>query len=355
MSDERENQQVGATDQPHSAPAAAADEGPLFAGAPVEQADPTETQVLAAVERASDVAGSESSAADVVEMQPASDDSAVVAGAPERPKIPAFLEPPSANGGESAEEIFAAGAAGAAAASRSGIDAPVSPETPVVPETVIPPAAPPAEPTAPVALPPVRDGEIRIPADHPMADLYRQTPIAPEMRGNRGAGVLIAAVATIAFAVVYAGVLALWQAPNFPPSRFLDEGLLPWVMNWGFVAAVVGFFVALTILVLVVGRAGWWAYVVFGLLVAAGAWASTLYGYALVARLAGEQVSLHPFVLMVEHGLFFPVIAAGLVAREVVVWFGAWIGARGRRVKRANAEAIIEHEKALAEAQAKLS
>src|SRR5690606_4423168 len=110
--------------------------------------------------------------------------------------------------------------------------------------------------------------------------------------------------------VLYAGVLALWQAPNFPPSRFLDEGLLPWVLNWGFAAAVVAFFVALVILVLIVGRAGWWAYIVFGLLVAAAVWASTVVGYALGAHFGGESVNLHPYVLLVDFGLLFPVIAA---------------------------------------------
>ncbi len=48
-----------------------------------------------------------------------------------------------------------------------------------------------------------------------------------------------------------------------------------------------------------------------------------------------------------------PVVAAVLVAREVTVWFGAWIGTRGRRITRANADAIAEYEAALAEVQAK--
>lgn len=46
-------------------------------------------------------------------------------------------------------------------------------------------------------------------------------------------------------------------------------------------------------------------------------------------------------------------LIAGIVAREVSVWFGAWIGARGRKMKRLNAEAITEYETALAEVQAK--
>ena len=169
----------------------------------------------------------------------------------------------------------------------------------------------------------------------------------------RGAGVLIALVATVAFALVYAGVLALWLAPSYPPSTFLNEGLLPWVLNWGFAAAALGFFVGLAVLVLVVGRAGWWAYVLGGLLVAIVTWGAALLGYALAARFGGETVSLQPLSLLTEYGLFIPVLAAGIVGREVAVWFGAWIGARGRKMKRVNAEAIAEYETALAEVQAK--
>jgi hypothetical protein len=273
--------------------------------------------------------------------------------AAERPKIAAFLEPPSAAEPETAAEIFAAnganGANGVAGSLTGGTAAPIS-EGVVATEPVA--DAPVLAPAAQAPLPPVQDGEIRISADHPMAALYMQTPLPPEVKGNRGAGVLIALLAAVAFGVVYAGVLALWQAPHFPPSSFLDRGLLPWVLNWGFAAAVIGFFVGLSLMVLIFGKAGWWAYAIFGLVLAAFVWASTLLGYALTAHFAGEQVTLHPYTLAVEFGLLVPVIAAGVVAREVAVWFGAWIGARGRRIKRQNAEAVAEHEKALAEAQA---
>ena len=147
----------------------------------------------------------------------------------------------------------------------------------------------------------------------------------PEMRGNRGAGVLIALLGAVAFALVYAGVLALWIAPSYPPSTFLSEGLLPLVLSWGFAAAVVGFFVGFVLLVLIVGRAGWWAYVLGGLLVAIFTWGATLAGSALGERFSGEVVSLQPLSLLSEYGLIFPVLIAGIVAREVSVWFGAWI------------------------------
>ena len=46
-------------------------------------------------------------------------------------------------------------------------------------------------------------------------------------------------------------------------------------------------------------------------------------------------------------------IIADVIAREVTVWFGAWIGSRGRKVARKNAAAVAEYEIALAEVQAK--
>lgn len=331
------------------------------AGAPVEQAKVTDTQVLAAVERAAEVAtpaaevATSDDATDPTAIDESSNDSieAVPTVTSERPIIVATSEPPSAGRLETAEEIFAAHPQrdnGAAAATTTAVTAATAGGE-ATPSGALQ-AALEAEP-ANAGLPPVRDGEIRISADHPMAALYMQNPMPPEVRGNRGAGVLIALLSTIAFAVVYAGVLALWLAPSYPPSTFLTEGLLPWVLNWGFAAATLGFFVSFALLVLIAGRASWWAYVLGGLLVAAATWGVALVGFALVAHFAGEGISLKPLSLLAEYGLFFPVIAAGLVGREVSVWFGAWIGARGRKMKRLNAEAITEYETALAEVQAK--
>ena len=328
------------------------------AGAPVEQAEATDTQVLAAVERAAEVAapGADTDTSDTAAAAaPVEGDAAnpVSSSTAERPIIVQSTEPPSAGKLETAEEIFAAhpqreggpAAAGSVAAATGAAAA--TEATAVLTEEA------PAASAADAGLPPARDGEIRISADHPMAALYMQSPMPPEMRGNRGAGVLIALLGSIAFALVYAGVLALWLAPTYPPSTFLSEGLLPLVLSWGFAAAVIGFFVGFVLLVLIVGRAGWWAYVLGGLLVAIFTWAATLAGSALAERFAGEVVSLQPLSLLSEYGLIFPVLAAGIVAREVSVWFGAWIGARGRKMKRLNAEAIAEYETALAEVQAK--
>lgn len=326
------------------------------AGSPVEQDETTETQVLAAVERATEAAApsTDTQGESAAESQSAATESTSTS---ERPVIAATTEPPSAGAQMSAEEIFAshppAGSVQRAALTATPAE-PKTSESEAAPselgsvETVGDPAP---EANAAAELPPVRDGEIRISSDHPMAALYMQTPMPPEIRGNRGAGVLIGLLATVSFAVVFAGGLALWLAPSFPPSTFLSQGLMPWVVNIGFGAAALGFFIGFTILVLIGGRAGWWVYAVFGLLVAAFTWAAAVLGYALNDRFAGEIVSLQPGALLGEYGLILPTIIAAIVAREVTVWFGAWVGARGRRMKRQNTEAIEEYEVALAEAR----
>lgn len=196
-----------------------------------------------------------------------------------------------------------------------------------------------------------RDGEIRISADHPMAALYMQTPMPPDLKGNRGAGVLIALLATVAFAAVFAGIVALLLAPQLPPSQFVG-GLLSVLLAWPTILAVSAFFVGLVVVVLVVGRAGWWAYVLGGFLVAMFVWAASIAGIIIADRgVAGlTRIKLDELADIA----FLPyVLVAVLVAREVTVWFGAWIGSRGRKVTRANADALVEYEQALAEVQAK--
>ncbi|MFC6233740.1 hypothetical protein ACFPZL_01390, partial [Leucobacter soli] len=222
------------------------------------------------------------------------------------------------------------------------------------PAIVLPDELPSAGPSAaPAAVP---EDKILVSADHPMAALYMQTPLPPDLRGNRGAGVLISVLATVVFAVLFAALLYFWIGLDSTQSALLDAGL------WPFAGATAAFFIGMVLLVVIVGRAGWWAYVLGGFLVGALAWAATVVsaayssylfygGTGLAALLPGGSIT--PLGVIEHFGLTLPAIAAGVIAREVTVWFGAWIGSRGRRVSRSNAEAVSEYEAALAEAQAK--
>lgn len=197
-----------------------------------------------------------------------------------------------------------------------------------------------------------RDGEIRISSDHPMAAFYVQTPMPPDIRGNRGAGTLIAVLAAIGFALVYAGVLAVSIAPSTPPSQFVDS-MLEQLLSWGFIASVVAFIVAMILLVLIFGRAGWWAYVLGGFFVGVLVWLAATAGGAVDADGVRAVFDRGPLGNIEKFGLSVPTIAAAVVAREAAVWFGAWIGARGRKIKAKNAEALAEYDVALAESQTK--
>ncbi|MGO1810167.1 MAG: hypothetical protein ACTHZN_06205 [Canibacter sp.] len=193
---------------------------------------------------------------------------------------------------------------------------------------------------------------IQVEKDHPMAALYLQAPTPPELYGNRGAGILISLLGAIIFAAVYAGIIALGLARHYPPSTFVTDGLLPHITSIGFIASAVGFFVGMVILVLFVGRAGWWAYVLGGFWVAVFVWAAATVGYGYSPDITGLNFEWDlPSVAAV--GSVPQVLAAALVAREVAIWFGAWIGRRGRKMTARNREAIADYEAAVAESKSK--
>ena len=333
MSEDRETPASRAAETP---------ETPGNPGAPVEETEASRTEVLEAVERsrggAVETGAGETDAVPETTEEPAAEEAPLVVDAPQG-TVP---DP------ENAE--LARRQAISEVDTQLNLDVPEADGSGADPVRV--PALDELPSAAAVGEAPVRDGEIRISSDHPMAALYMQTPMPPEIKGNRGAGVLIALLGTLGFALVYAGVISLWLAPELSPSQFVD-GLLGYVLSWGFVAAVAAFLLGLVVLVLIVGRAGWWAYVLGGFLVGALVWAAATAGYAASADGVRALFERAPIALADSFGLAVPAIAAGLVAREATVWFGAWTGARGRRMKRRNAEAVAEYEAALAEVQAK--
>ena len=365
MSDEREASASRAAETPETA---------ANPGAPVEETEASQTEVLRAVRRSR--SGSDGSADREVPAASVTDapngdavpvgdaDARTIADAETDARSDATFDPDAAQAAERAHREEASlvdtqldmepptGRSSRASAART---APTPEETTALPALDDLPSA------AADTQAPERDGEIRISSDHPMAGLYVQTPMPPEIKGNRGAGVLIALVATIAFAAVFSGVLALWLAPSFPQSTFITDGLVPWLTSWPIIASAVAFFVGLVLLVLIVGRAGWWAYVLGGFFVAALVWVAVTLSLAYFGTpfqtpremLGGSRGwSGDIETLVTRFGLTVPALGAALVAREVTVWFGAWIGGRGRRMKQRNARELAEYEASLAESKA---
>ncbi len=233
---------------------------------------------------------------------------------------------------------------------------------PVIAEPVMPQpsnpepsrAAAPGEPVpeyVPAAVPPagLPGGEI-YGAPVVAAPVYRPLPTPPKRAGNRGIGTLIALVGTVAFAVVYAGVASVIFAFTVSLSGWLST-LIRFIASPAFITPVVFFAVGLILLVVVVNRARWWAYVLGGFPVAVFVYAGTIVGALLTVQ--GWTLSVNDQISFITSLVMDPLpLAAGIVAREATIWAGVWLSFRGRRVTARNTAARAEHETALADAAA---
>lgn len=176
--------------------------------------------------------------------------------------------------------------------------------------------------------------------------VYVQAPTPPRRRGNRGFGVLVALVAAVVFALLYAGIaylLLLGQTDASQAASVFNQFLLRPVFWLPVLATFVGF----ALLAVIVNRGAWWYYAVFGLLVGVLVYLSYL-GAALLTveawSLTVDEVNdfigqrwLDPFALI-----------AGILAREITIWLGAWVAARGRTVTERNRLAREAYDRELA-------
>ena len=199
------------------------------------------------------------------------------------------------------------------------------------------------EPTTPVAASTeVATTEAPLAAEHEPAApeqqvVYVHVPAAPRKKGNRGVGSLIALLSGILFAVVLAlatAIIGVLAGNHFT---------LVFITNARFYIPVLFFVVGFVLLVLIVNRASWWAYIIGSVLVAL-----FVYFGSIGAGLLLQGIISHTpeeAALMYQVALRDPfVIVAGVVAREVSIWMGAAIASRGRRVKARNADALAKHE-----------
>jgi hypothetical protein len=214
--------------------------------------------------------------------------------------------------------------------------------------------AQPASPSSPVT--PAADaqaGMIQVPADHPMAQFYANTPEPPTFKSNRLGGILISLLAGVAFAALLAGIISALLAPMLSPSQF-SVAIVEYLLSLAFLIPVAVFTVALIVLVLIVNRAGWSAYVLGGFIIGVAVWFAAVGGWVLSPDLS--EMSRQEGLMNLTTIMLLPLpILAGVAAREVTVWFGAWIGARGRKIRARNAEALEAYEASLAELQAESS
>ncbi len=186
----------------------------------------------------------------------------------------------------------------------------------------------------------------------PMQTVYITAPQPPRRKGNRGFGTLLAVLATVAFAAAYAGLVALLILFVRPDG--VESAFGAFVTGPLFYVPVLVFLVFMVLWALLANRASWWAWVVGSLVVAAlvyfvsiGILLLVAGGFGLTASQAAETftgLALNPAI-----------IVAVVLAREVSIWFGAVIAARGRRVRERNYEAWQAFEREQAEKRAEFA
>lgn len=174
--------------------------------------------------------------------------------------------------------------------------------------------------------------------------IYVETPQPPRARSNRVVGVLLALVGAVVFAAVDAAVGAFLDYLQNRP--LFGDTFTAFVLSAVYWVPILVFALAFILLVVVVNRGGWAAHVFGSLLLAFVVYFASIGLLLLVGRIAGtpstfERVALAP-----------QIIAAAVVAREVAIWFGLAVAARGRRVTARNLEARAAYDKALADQRA---
>ncbi|WP_125130987.1 ABC transporter [Microbacterium sp. 10M-3C3] len=177
--------------------------------------------------------------------------------------------------------------------------------------------------------------------------IFVQAPEAPRPRGNRGTAGAIGLLAAVVFAVLYlAATLGLALLTGDVQVSGLADAALAALQTWSLWVPVVVFFIGFWFLGAIINRGRWGHWVVWGLLVGVAAYAGHLLGqlfqapfWMLTAR-EGSQ-------LLQEQALAPLAIVAFVLGRELTIWFGAWVAARGRRVTELNDEAQREYERTL--------
>ncbi|WP_309616439.1 hypothetical protein [Salinibacterium sp.] len=179
----------------------------------------------------------------------------------------------------------------------------------------------------------------------PQQVVYVQTPAPPRKLGNRGIGALIAALSALVFIALLAVVTAIIQ--NARTGKF-DFGFLAQTQ---FFIPMLFFVLAFVLLVLLVNRGAWSAYIIGSVLVALAVYFGTI-GLGLLVTGVISNTPAEANARFVEQLSNPFVIASALLAREVSLWFGALISRRGRSVKSRNVAARETYERELAERRA---
>jgi hypothetical protein len=195
--------------------------------------------------------------------------------------------------------------------------------------TAVLPADRTEEPTPPPPTP------RQAPTPLPAAD----APPPPRRRNNRLVGTAWVLLAALFFEVLYLGAFALvvLVAAGSGSVAASMQQLVSTPFAW---LPVVLFVLFYELTVLLLNRAGRLAYVLSSLIVGA-----IVYVLSTVLILAMQQGGLSNEAALGRALIAPQVVLIGLVAREVMLWTGLAIGARGGRVRRRNRDAQAAYER----------
>lgn len=189
--------------------------------------------------------------------------------------------------------------------------------------------------------------------DHPQPErvVYVPTPQPPRRRGSRGLGVGVALASSLVFTILYALLATLFIFIGLGTGGpGLAQQVQAFAATPSFWMPVVAFVIGYVLLVLIVNRAGWWAHVLGGFLVAALVYVVFIGSTVLSAEALGaDPADMQRFLLLqITNPLGW---AAAIAAREVPIWVGGLVARHGRAAKARNAEARAEYERELAAAR----
>lgn len=177
--------------------------------------------------------------------------------------------------------------------------------------------------------------------------IFVQAPEAPRPRGNRAAAGAIGLLAALAFGILYlAAALGLRAVDGDVTTSTIGTEAVSALTSWWFWVPVVVFYLAFWLLGAIINRGRWGHWVIFGLLVGLASYGGHLLGQLFQAPF--WQLTARQGEELVRGQVLAPLaIVAFVVGRELTIWFGAWVAARGRRVSELNREAQREYERTL--------
>lgn len=174
----------------------------------------------------------------------------------------------------------------------------------------------------------------------------------PAKRSNRGFGILIAFFSTLILGAAYTAVIALYRR-LYTPQDDLMGTVMSFIPSAEFWMPVAVFFLFGILWALIVNRAGWWSYIIGGLLAGLATAAAYPFGYLVQQGINTGTWNFGAFqdaLLKPEH--LAPILIAFILGREIFTWVGGFAALRGRRLTKKHRTATSDYERALADREA---